>query len=62
MLARAHSQSPGARVAHGYLGRSDVFDESLARWSRAYADVVEGDHAALEAAVTSGRLPAERGV
>nr|WP_277813296.1 DUF2252 family protein [Cellulosimicrobium sp. MM] len=62
VLARAHSQSPGARVAHGYLGRSDVFDESLARWSRAYADVVEGDYAALEAAVTSGRLPAERGV
>ncbi|QJW36029.1 DUF2252 domain-containing protein [Cellulosimicrobium protaetiae] len=61
VLARAHSQSPGARVAHGYLGRSDTFDQAIARWSRAYADVVEGDFATLEAAVASGRVPAERG-
>jgi len=61
VLARAHSQSPGARVAHGYLGRSDAFDLAVARWARAYADVVERDYAALEAAVASGRLPAERG-
>ena len=61
MLARAHSQSPGARVALGYLGRSDAFDDAMARWSRAYADVVEKDYAALETAVASGRLPAERG-
>ncbi|WP_435736788.1 DUF2252 domain-containing protein [Cellulosimicrobium sp. PMB13] len=61
VLARAHSQSPGARVALGYLGRSDAFDDAMARWSRAYADVVEKDYAALETAVASGRLPAERG-
>ncbi|MFB7889029.1 DUF2252 domain-containing protein [Cellulosimicrobium cellulans] len=61
VLARAHSQSPGTRVAHGYLGRSDAFDDAIARWSCAYADVVEQDFAALEAAVASGRLPAERG-
>ncbi|WP_251150427.1 DUF2252 domain-containing protein [Cellulosimicrobium sp. Marseille-Q4280] len=61
VLARAHSQSPGARMVLGYLGRSDTFDASVARWARAYADVVEQDYAALEAAVASGRLPAERG-
>jgi len=61
VLARAHSQSPGTRVTYGYLGRSDVFDEAVARWARAYADVVEQDYAALEAAVASGRVPAERG-
>ncbi|WP_264030029.1 DUF2252 domain-containing protein [Cellulosimicrobium sp. SH8] len=60
VLARAHSQSPGTRVASGYLGRSDTFDDAIARWSRAYADVVESDYAALDAAVASGRLPAER--
>ncbi|WP_255371622.1 DUF2252 family protein [Cellulosimicrobium sp. CUA-896] len=60
VLARAHSQSPGARVVHGYLGRSDAFDDAVAAWARAYADVVENDHALLEAAVASGRLPAER--
>ncbi len=61
VLARAHSQSPGSRVVHGYLGRSEVFDDAVARWARSYADVVERDYAALEAAVASGRLPAERG-
>ncbi|MBD5786479.1 DUF2252 domain-containing protein [Cellulosimicrobium terreum] len=61
VLARAHSQSPGARLAYGYLGRSDMFDHAMARWARGYADVVEQDYAALEAAVASGRLPAERG-
>ncbi|WP_454043074.1 DUF2252 domain-containing protein [Cellulosimicrobium sp. Marseille-Q8652] len=61
VLARAHSQSPGARVALGYLGRSEAYDEAIARWSRAYADVVEQDYAALEAAAASGRVPAERG-
>ncbi|MFF2270528.1 DUF2252 domain-containing protein [Cellulosimicrobium cellulans] len=60
VLARAHSQSPGTRVASGYLGRSEAFDDAIARWSRSYADVVESDYAALEAAVASGRLPAER--
>ncbi|MBD8080260.1 DUF2252 domain-containing protein [Cellulosimicrobium arenosum] len=61
VLARAHSQSPGARTTYGYLGRGATFDEAIVRWSRSYADVVEQDFAALEAAVSSGRLPAERG-
>jgi uncharacterized protein (DUF2252 family) len=60
VLARAHSQSPGARVVHGYLGRSEAFDDAVAAWARAYADVVEQDHARLGAAVARGALPAER--
>lgn len=60
VLARAHSQSPGARVVQGYLGRSDAFDDAVTAWARAYADVVEQDHASLEEAVASGRLPVER--
>ncbi|MFC8924163.1 DUF2252 domain-containing protein [Cellulosimicrobium sp. NPDC057127] len=61
VLARAHSQSPAARVVHAYLGRSDAFEDAVAAWARAYADVVEQDHARLAAAVADGRLPAERG-
>jgi hypothetical protein len=34
----------------------------VARWSVAYADQTERDFAALEDAVRTGRLPAERGV
>lgn len=62
LLARAHSQSPGAAAIPGYLGSSDRFDRAVARWSGDYADQVERDFAALESAVRSGRLAAEHGV
>ncbi|SEF16919.1 DUF2252 domain-containing protein [Jiangella alba] len=62
LLARAHSQSPGGAVIRGYLGRSDAFDRAVARWSRSYADQCEADFAALDAAVTSGRVAAEHGI
>src|SRR5262245_11607795 len=62
LLARAHSQSPGAATIAGYLGRSQRFDLAVARWSVCYADQTERDFAALEGAVRSGRLPAERDV
>ncbi|MFT3852774.1 MAG: DUF2252 family protein [Ilumatobacteraceae bacterium] len=59
---RAHSQSPGAAAVDGYLGGSDRFDRAVARWSMSYADQTERDVAALEAAVQSGRVPAERSI
>lgn len=62
LLARAHSQSPEAMEAAGYLGNSTVFDEAVGRWSLAYADVATADHAALQAAADSGRLPVEYGI
>ena len=62
LLARAHSQSSGGAVICGYLGRSERFDEAVAAWARAYADVCEADHDALAAAVRRGRLPAESGM
>jgi Uncharacterized protein conserved in bacteria (DUF2252) len=61
-LARAHARS-GDRIAiAAYLGTSDAFDQAVARFAAAYADQNERDHAALAAAVSSGRLPAETGV
>jgi uncharacterized protein (DUF2252 family) len=61
-LARAHARS-GDRIAiSAYLGTSDVFDQAVARFAIAYADQNERDHAALAAAVSAGRLPAETGV
>ncbi|WP_062311634.1 DUF2252 domain-containing protein [Demequina rhizosphaerae] len=62
LLARAHAQSPGAGTIRGYLADGTTFDEAIAAWSRRYADVAERDHAALVAAVRSGRLDAEEGV
>lgn len=62
LLARAHSQSPSARVVAEYLDDSERFDDAIAAWAQAYADVCEGDHAALRDAVADGRMPAIEGV
>jgi len=62
ILARAHSQSPAAALIWGYMGRGTKFDDAVVKWSYAYADQVERDYEALQRAVASGRLRAERGV
>lgn len=67
---RPHSGARGADAANsvflafilGYVGGSEAIDDALAEWACSYADQTEADHAALEKAVQSGRLPAERGV
>lgn len=61
-LARAHARS-GDRVAiAAYLGSSDRFDHSVADFAEAYAELNAQDHAALEAAIRSGRVTAQSGV
>jgi uncharacterized protein (DUF2252 family) len=61
-LARAHARS-GDRIAiAAYLGKSEAFDQSIARFAEAYADQNERDHAALAGAVQSGRIKAETGL
>lgn len=62
LLARGHSQSPGAIGIAAYLGKSDRFDRAVAKWSRAYADQTEKDFEAFEEAAERGRFPVERGV
>jgi uncharacterized protein (DUF2252 family) len=57
-LARAHARS-GDRIAiAAYLGKGGVFDQAIVEFSEAYADQNERDHAALLAAIESGRLSA----
>jgi len=58
-LARAHARS-GDRIAiAGYLGKGGVFDQAIVEFANAYADQSTRDHAALLAAIESGRLQAE---
>jgi hypothetical protein len=46
-LARAHARS-GDRIAiASYLGKSDIFDNAVADFASAYADVAEADHLAF---------------
>jgi uncharacterized protein (DUF2252 family) len=56
VLARAHAKSGDACAIGGYLGSSDQFDEAIGDFSFAYADQTERDHAALKAAVKSGKV------
>src|SRR5215218_10390501 len=60
-LARAHARSGDRVEIAAYLGKSERFDRAIADFAQAYADQTERDHAALCAAVKSGRIPADAG-
>ncbi|MET8148514.1 DUF2252 domain-containing protein [Actinoplanes sp. NPDC049668] len=61
-LARAHARS-GDRVAIAeYLGSSDRFENALAAFGEAYADVNERDFSLLQDAVRDGRVTVQTGV
>jgi uncharacterized protein (DUF2252 family) len=60
-LARAHARSGDRVQIAGYLGKSERFDGAIADFAEAYADQTERDHAALCAAVKSGRIPVDTG-
>jgi uncharacterized protein (DUF2252 family) len=55
-LARAHARSGDSIAIAAYLGTSDVFDRSLARFAELYADQNERDFEALRDAADSGRV------
>ena len=69
-LARAHARSGDRRDIAAYLGSGETgadgdgdgeeFDEAVADFAVAYADKNDHNHAALSAAVESGRVPATR--
>jgi uncharacterized protein (DUF2252 family) len=57
-LARAHARS-GDRIAiAGYLGSSSAFENALADFGEAYADVTESDHRRMAEAAAAGQVDA----
>ncbi|HVM78669.1 MAG TPA: DUF2252 domain-containing protein [Stellaceae bacterium] len=58
VLARAHAKTGDQCAIAGYLGGSDAFDQAIGDFALAYADQAERDHAALKAAVRSGKVSA----
>ncbi|HEX7292981.1 MAG TPA: DUF2252 family protein, partial [Solirubrobacterales bacterium] len=58
-LARAHARSGDPIAIGAYLGTGEAFDLAMVEFASAYADRNERDHAALLAAIESGRLEAE---
>lgn len=61
-LAKAHARSGDAVAIASYLGKSGKADKAIAEFAQQYADQNERDHAALIAAIDSGRLTAIRGL
>ena len=57
-LARAHARTGEAATISGYLGKSDIFDRSIADFSIAYADQAERDFESFVKAIHIGRLKA----
>ena len=60
-LARAHARSADPAMIAGYLGKKDRFDKAVARFSVAYADQAERDHAAFMRAIRKGRMKVQKG-
>ncbi len=58
-LALSHARSGDAALLSGYMGNCDTFDQAIAKFSFAYADQNEKDHAAFMKAIKSGKLEAE---
>jgi uncharacterized protein (DUF2252 family) len=61
-LARAHARTGDAAQIAGYLGKSDAFDEAIARFAFAYAEQTHRDHEVFVKAVRSGRIKANANV
>lgn len=61
VLARAHAKGGDGVAIAGYLGKSDGFDRAMAAYASAYANQVERDYEAFQAAIRSGRLKTETG-
>jgi uncharacterized protein (DUF2252 family) len=57
-LARAHARTGEPAIISGYLGKSDIFDRSIADFSIAYADQAERDYESFVKAINKGRLKA----
>ena len=60
-LARAHARSGDRVQISAYLGKSERFDGAIVDFAVTYADQIERDHAALCAAVKSGRITGDVG-
>ncbi|MGH3055735.1 MAG: DUF2252 family protein, partial [Gaiellaceae bacterium] len=58
LLARAHARAGDAAVIAGYCGDTPELDAALAEWAEAYGEQTLKDHAALQRAIKSGRVPA----
>jgi len=60
ILAKAHARSGDAAVLSGYMGKTDIFEKAIAKFSEAYANQTELDFKEFAKACRAGRLKAIR--
>jgi hypothetical protein len=58
VLARAHARTGAPAKIAGYLGKTDMFEEAIAKFAVAYADQTDRDYAAFVKAIRAGRIRA----
>jgi len=56
--ALSHARSGDAAMLSGYMGNNDTFDLAIEKFSFAYADQIEKDHASFMKAIKSGKIEA----
>jgi uncharacterized protein (DUF2252 family) len=59
VLAHAHARTCDPARIGGYLGKSEAFDEAIAKFASAYADQTERDYASFRKAIRAGRIQAQ---
>lgn len=57
-LARAHAKAGNSAMIGGYLGKSNKFDQAIAKFALSYADQVEKDYHVLLEAIRKGKIEA----
>jgi hypothetical protein len=61
VLARAHARTGEPAHIAGYLGKTETFDEAIAKFAVAYADQTEHDYASFVKAIRAGKIPVRTG-
>jgi uncharacterized protein (DUF2252 family) len=57
-LARAHARSGDPAMISGYMGSSEIFDDSICEFAVQYADQAQVDHRSFVKAIREGRIKA----
>ena len=60
-LALAHAKSGDAAMLSGYIGKSDEFEDAIARFSASCAEQTVQDHATMAAAARDGKIKVAEG-
>jgi len=59
VLARAHARTGDPAWIAGYMGKTDAFEEAIAKFAVVYADQTDRDYGLFIKAIRTGRIRAD---